>query len=70
MKKIQNSNDIEMKKNKIHRIVYIMSIILSIIALIFALKKYEISKVKFFIPVILFILSITFRLFQKRRFQI
>ena len=67
MKKIQNSNDIEMKKNKIHRIVYIMSIILSIIALIFALKKYEISKVKFFIPVILFILSITFRLFQKKK---
>ena len=42
MKKIQNSNDIEMKKNKIHRIVYIMSIILSITFRLFQKRRFQI----------------------------
>lgn len=65
--KTLSTQKIEKKKNRIERRLYIWSMILSIIILMYLDLKNEISGIRFFVPIILFIISFIIRLFKKRK---
>lgn len=65
--KTLSSEEIEKKKHKIQRRLYVWGMILAIIGLIYLGLAGEISVVAFFIPIILFIISIIVRLSKNKK---
>ena len=62
-----SEEEITKKKNKIQRRVYLWSMILSIIGLIYLGENGEISIITFFIPILLFVISIIVRLNKNKK---